>query len=152
MHEIRRRQGLPDLRAATDSPAQGGTAPGGSTYLRGFRKDTVSDEGKPRFFHSLPDSCCIYPPPLTILLYLPSSTYYLVVFTVLRLLSCCICRPPFTLLLYLPSSAYSLVVFILLLSPYLQALLDLNGRFFGGREVKASFYDETKFKNHRLEN
>jgi hypothetical protein len=32
-----------------------------------------------------------------------------------------------------------------------KALLDLKGRFFAGREVHASFYDETKFKNLRLE-
>ena len=30
------------------------------------------------------------------------------------------------------------------------AVVDLNGRFFGGREVQASFYDVEKFKNLNL--
>ena len=29
----------------------------------------------------------------------------------------------------------------------IKALVDLNGRFFGGREVQASFYDVEKFTN-----
>ena len=33
----------------------------------------------------------------------------------------------------------------------MKALLDLNGRFFAGREVKASFYDEAKFKSLKLD-
>ena len=32
----------------------------------------------------------------------------------------------------------------------IKALVDLNGRFFGGRTVKASFYDDTKFKEFQL--
>ena len=39
--------------------------------------------------------------------------------------------------------------FILLLFFFL-AVVDLNGRFFGGREVQASFYDVEKFKNLNL--
>jgi hypothetical protein len=30
---------------------------------------------------------------------------------------------------------------------FFAALVDLNGRFFGGREVQAMFYDVEKFKN-----
>jgi len=30
------------------------------------------------------------------------------------------------------------------------AVVDLNGRFFGGREVRASFYDVFKFQNLNL--
>ena len=30
------------------------------------------------------------------------------------------------------------------------AVVDLNGRFFGGREVRASFYDVERFKNYNL--
>lgn len=29
----------------------------------------------------------------------------------------------------------------------IKAVVDLNGRFFGGRQVKAGFYDIEKFKN-----
>jgi len=32
----------------------------------------------------------------------------------------------------------------------IKAVVDLNGRFFGGREVQASFYDVEKFKNLNL--
>ena len=32
----------------------------------------------------------------------------------------------------------------------IKALVDLNGRFFGGRTVKASFYDDVKFKEFQL--
>lgn len=32
----------------------------------------------------------------------------------------------------------------------IKALVDLNGRFFGGRTVKASFYDVEKFKSFQL--
>jgi len=32
----------------------------------------------------------------------------------------------------------------------LKALIDLNGRYFGGRVVSASFYDEDKFYNKDL--
>lgn len=32
----------------------------------------------------------------------------------------------------------------------IKAVVDLNGRFFGGREVRASFYDVEKFKNLKL--
>jgi len=31
-----------------------------------------------------------------------------------------------------------------------RAMIDLNGRFFGGRKVKASYYDEDKFKMFQL--
>jgi len=31
-----------------------------------------------------------------------------------------------------------------------RAMIDLNGRFFGGRKVKASYYDEDKFKSFQL--
>jgi len=31
-----------------------------------------------------------------------------------------------------------------------KALLDLNGRFFGGRQVKACFYDYEKYTNLEL--
>lgn len=30
---------------------------------------------------------------------------------------------------------------------YITAVIDLNGRFFGGREVKARFFDQDKFEN-----
>ena len=33
---------------------------------------------------------------------------------------------------------------------FLIAVVDLNGRFFGGREVAASFYDFDKFNNLQL--
>ena len=33
-----------------------------------------------------------------------------------------------------------------------KALIDLNGRFFGGRTVKANFYDIDHFKNYKLDN
>jgi len=33
----------------------------------------------------------------------------------------------------------------------IKAVVDLNGRFFGGREVRASFYDVEKFKNLKLD-
>lgn len=32
----------------------------------------------------------------------------------------------------------------------IKAVVDLNGRFFGGRQVKASFYDTEKFDNLQL--
>jgi len=32
----------------------------------------------------------------------------------------------------------------------LQALVDLGGRFFGGRQVRATFYDEDKFASNEL--
>lgn len=32
----------------------------------------------------------------------------------------------------------------------IKAVVDLNGRFFGGRQVKASFYDTDKFDNLQL--
>ena len=32
----------------------------------------------------------------------------------------------------------------------IKALVDLNGRFFGGREVQACFYDAKKFENGEL--
>ena len=32
----------------------------------------------------------------------------------------------------------------------IKALVDLNGRFFGGRQVKACFYDQEKFLNAEL--
>lgn len=32
----------------------------------------------------------------------------------------------------------------------LKAYIDLNGRYFGGRAVNASFYDEERFKNNDL--
>lgn len=32
----------------------------------------------------------------------------------------------------------------------IKGLVDLNGRFFGGRSVKASFYDPIKFKSFQL--
>lgn len=31
-----------------------------------------------------------------------------------------------------------------------KSLIDLDGRFFGGRVVRASFYDEEKFANNEL--
>ena len=40
--------------------------------------------------------------------------------------------------------------FIYLLLFFFSAVVDLNGRFFGGREVQASFYDVEKFKNLNL--
>lgn len=33
---------------------------------------------------------------------------------------------------------------------FVLALIDLNGRFFGGREVQASFYDVDKFSKYQL--
>lgn len=33
---------------------------------------------------------------------------------------------------------------------YPTAIIDLNGRFFGGRQVKAGFYDHENFKAYRL--
>ena len=32
----------------------------------------------------------------------------------------------------------------------IKALVDLNGRFFGGRTVMASFYDDVRFKEFQL--
>ena len=41
-----------------------------------------------------------------------------------------------------------MILFINIL--FFLAVVDLNGRFFGGREVQASFYDVEKFKNLNL--
>lgn len=35
-------------------------------------------------------------------------------------------------------------------SPSLQALVDLQGRFFAGREVEASFFEEERFAKREL--
>ena len=32
----------------------------------------------------------------------------------------------------------------------IKAVVDLNGRFFGGRQVKAGFFDFDRFKNYQL--
>ena len=45
-------------------------------------------------------------------------------------------------------SIYFAILFIIIL--FFLAVVDLNGRFFGGREVQASFYDVEKFKNLNL--
>ncbi len=33
----------------------------------------------------------------------------------------------------------------------MKAVIDLDGRFFGGRNVKASFFDESDFQNRNLD-
>ena len=33
---------------------------------------------------------------------------------------------------------------------FFSAVIDLNGRFFGGRQVKAGFYDYENFKSYKL--
>lgn len=45
----------------------------------------------------------------------------------------------------------SIIIFILNLCFYLiTAVVDLNGRFFGGRQVKAGFYSAEKLNSYKL--
>lgn len=50
----------------------------------------------------------------------------------------------------LPPTSLSLLPPPSLPVPPLQALVDLQGRFFGGREVEAAFFDEGRFAAREL--
>ncbi|MPC52731.1 Splicing factor 45 [Portunus trituberculatus] len=73
-----------------------------------------------------------YPPPFSL-----HFIYYL--YLTLHLISSPYCPPPPPAT---PSSSPSTLL------P--TAIIDLNGRFFGGRQVKAGFYDHENFKAYRL--
>ncbi|XP_057653012.1 splicing factor 45 [Diorhabda carinulata] len=49
-----------------------------------------------------------------------------------------------------PEEAVRIFVEFLRIESAIKAVVDLNGRFFGGRQVKASFYDTEKFDNLQL--
>lgn len=41
-------------------------------------------------------------------------------------------------------------IFVIKKRIYFSAVIDLNGRFFGGRQVKAGFYNNEDFKMYKL--
>lgn len=49
-----------------------------------------------------------------------------------------------------PEEAVRIFVEFKRIESAIKAVVDLNGRFFGGRQVKAGFYTFAKFKNHQL--
>ncbi|KAL1490636.1 hypothetical protein ABEB36_013297 [Hypothenemus hampei] len=49
-----------------------------------------------------------------------------------------------------PEEAVRIFVEFLRIESAIKAVVDLNGRFFGGRQVKANFYDTEKFENLQL--
>lgn len=49
-----------------------------------------------------------------------------------------------------PEEAVRIFVEFKRIESAIKAVVDLNGRFFGGRQVKAGFYSFEKFKKHRL--
>lgn len=49
-----------------------------------------------------------------------------------------------------PDEAVRIFVEFKRIESAIKAVVDLNGRFFGGRQVKASFYDTEKFDNLQL--
>ena len=55
--------------------------------------------------------------------------------------------PEFQLLIHRKLVVTSLLICIFTNISSISAVIDLNGRFFGGREVKAHFFDVDKFEN-----
>lgn len=49
-----------------------------------------------------------------------------------------------------PEEAVRIFVEFKRIESAIKAVVDLNGRFFGGRQVKAGFYPFEKFQKHRL--
>lgn len=49
-----------------------------------------------------------------------------------------------------PEDAVRIFVEFRRIESAIKAVVDLNGRFFGGRQVKATFYDADKFYNFQL--
>lgn len=49
-----------------------------------------------------------------------------------------------------PEEAVRIFVEFKRIESAIKAVVDLNGRFFGGRQVKASFYDPEKYDNLQL--
>lgn len=49
-----------------------------------------------------------------------------------------------------PEEAVRIFVEFKRIESAIKAVVDLNGRFFGGRQVKAGFYPFEKFQTHRL--
>ncbi|KAJ8951098.1 hypothetical protein NQ318_003796 [Aromia moschata] len=49
-----------------------------------------------------------------------------------------------------PEEAVRIFVEFQRIESAIKAVVDLNGRFFGGRQVKATFYDTEKFDNLQL--
>lgn len=49
-----------------------------------------------------------------------------------------------------PEEAVRIFVEFKRIESAIKAVVDLNGRFFGGRQVKAGFYPFEKFHKHRL--
>lgn len=51
-----------------------------------------------------------------------------------------------------PEEAVRIFVEFKRIESAIKAVVDLNGRFFGGRQVKAGFYPFEKFQSHNLTN
>lgn len=49
-----------------------------------------------------------------------------------------------------PEEAVRIFVEFKRIESAIKAVVDLNGRFFGGRQVRAGFYDLEKFHNYQL--
>lgn len=56
----------------------------------------------------------------------------------------------FAFLLMCNQTSFSTLLWFLLFLCVILAVVDLNGRFFGGRQVRAGFYNYDKFKNFQL--